>query len=281
MWQKTLAIVFSLFLAVNPCFAGCDFDGVDDFASTAANNFLDSYNTGSVAFWVKFDSITDTNQYCMGSYSQATAEVSYQFNISDTGFVKLAWKCDYPGGNWAEILSSETDLTGNTGTHLIVFSADGTNQVKLYLDGSEETASYADGSCGANADSMDWFSDQNGIGSFNHKFTLGMWKIDADYNPFNGVIMEATIWSVGLTAAEVAHLYNAKIKGFGMNQIQPASVVEHWSIDEQEAGTSADGDTIRGYKAGNSATGDNGSNNTGLSWTGESILSYPPGIIGQ
>jgi hypothetical protein len=52
-------------------------------------------------------------------------------------------------------------------------------------------------------------------------------------------------------------------------------------MDDQEAGTSADGDTVRDLSGnGNNGTGNDGADNTGLTWTQETVLSYPQRILG-
>ena len=281
MWRKIIVTVISLLLLSGQCFAGGDFDGVDDSASTTANNALDGYNVGTVAFWVRFDNIADGVQYAMGSYNHgANAEVSYQFLINDSGFIKLAWKCDYPLSNWAEIVAFTTDLTGNTGSHLIVYVADGTNQVKLYLDGAEETASYNDGVCALNSDSMDFISDQNGIGSFNHRFSVGAWPINALYNPFNGVVWEVAIWNTALTAAEVKTYYDSKLK-MHSRMAQPSALTFYWALDEKAHGTALNGVGMIDYVGGWTLTADDGANNSGMSAAGDTVINYPSGIIGQ
>lgn len=53
-------------------------------------------------------------------------------------------------------------------------------------------------------------------------------------------------------------------------------------MDEGTHGNSADLDTSWDLSGnGNNGNPDNGANDTGLSWAGEQVLSYAPGIIGQ
>jgi len=97
---------------------------------------------------------------------------------------------------------------------------------------------------------------------------------------WEGQIAEIAIWNVILTPTEIAQLANSKIKGMPL-QIRPANLKGYWPMDDQPAGTSADGDTVRDLSGnGNNGTGNDGANNTGLAWTAESILSYPAPILG-
>ena len=60
-------------------------------------------------------------------------------------------------------------------------------------------------------------------------------------------------------------------------QLFGSNLKTYLTLDDLPDGTSGDGDTFVDRSGnGNDGTGSDGGNNTGLTWVGESILSYPP-----
>lgn len=111
------------------------------------------------------------------------------------------------------------------------------------------------------------------------RFNLGVLGRDGDVNFLVGCIEEVYVWSTDLTAAEIELIHNAKVKGIGLG-IKSVNLVAYYSMDDGPDGTSADGDTIRdGSGNGNNGTGDDGGNNTGLTFVANQLLSYPPYIM--
>jgi hypothetical protein len=87
------------------------------------------------------------------------------------------------------------------------------------------------------------------------------------------------VWNVALTSTELSLLFNSKIKGMPL-QIRPSNLVLYHSMDEGFIGASADTDTLQDLSGNNNdGNPDNGANNTGMSWVGETILSYPSKTI--
>jgi hypothetical protein len=87
-------------------------------------------------------------------------------------------------------------------------------------------------------------------------------------------ITDLVVWDTGLSATDVSELYS-KIKGMA-RQIKPANILDHRPLNDGPDGTSADGDNIRDLSVNrNTGTGDDGANNTGLTWQAESVLTHP------
>ena len=101
---------------------------------------------------------------------------------------------------------------------------------------------------------------------------IGSRSAGSDY--YEGVIDGVHVYDVELTQADVDQIYNSKIKTI-TDQIKVSNQVESWLMDDGPHDSSADGDVFRGRWNGNNGTGDDGANNSGLTWKAEEILTYP------
>ena len=92
----------------------------------------------------------------------------------------------------------------------------------------------------------------------------------------NGLIEGLFVWKgVSLSSIEREIIVNSNIKNIEL-QIQPANIVAGWGFCGGPDGDSADGDVLIDLTGnGNDAIGDDGANNSGLTWKAEDILSYP------
>ena len=94
---------------------------------------------------------------------------------------------------------------------------------------------------------------------------------------FDGLFYEIALWSVELTSAEASALTdsNRRVR-LGPTQVQPASLILYSTLDDEEGGSSADGDVFFDKSGnGNNGTGIDGTNNTGLTAISEPQLNYP------
>lgn len=164
-----------------------------------------------------------------------------------------------------------TNLQRNTATNAIVTT--GWQHALVTWDGSTTAANihiYVGGS------EASYVLTQNGASlTDNSANSLFIGNTNTFNRGFDGRITEVAIWDVVLTAPQIALLASSRIKGIPL-QIQPSALKGYWAINDQESGSSADGDTIRDLSGNNNnGTGDNGANNTGLTFVAETVLSYP------
>lgn len=229
-------------------FSGIGFDGIDDRA-TATDTGLPSGNSArTITFWFK-SSHSGSTRYFMG-YGNAANDQAIGLGIQTDGFVLFT----NFGGSF-----TTSPFTVNDGNwHFLVFTQTGSSQV-IYID-----------------------DVQRGTGSLTVNTVLNEFVFGDFINAFNVylncVMTELAIWNTVLGASDRAQLYNAEIKHMP-HQIQQANRAEYWPMDNGPDGASADGDILRGVWNGNDGTGDNGANNTGLTWKAEEVLSYPVGVL--
>jgi len=89
-----------------------------------------------------------------------------------------------------------------------------------------------------------------------------------------GVVHEVAVWTTVLTQAQMEQLTIARTRHMPL-QINTANLLAYWVLDDEEEGSSADGDTFRDYKGTHTCTGNDGANNTGLTARAEQAVSYP------
>ena len=250
--KNCAVILLSLFLISN-CWAGIDFDGVDDYVDLIN---LAETSSGSFSMWIKPSVNIDSNSQ-IGLFNNGTVDIE---SIIVRWYGALGALDFYiTDGDWVTAQTTTTSWTGGV-WYYIVGTWNGTN-IKIYINGQLQ-------------DSELQGSPVTKTGNWH----IGLAGLSTTPLYFPGLIDEVTIWNVALTQTEIDLLYNSKIKGMPL-QIRPANLVLYCPIDDQETGTSADGDIVRDLSGnGNNGTGVDGANNTGLAWVGESVLSYPPKI---
>lgn len=100
-------------------------------------------------------------------------------------------------------------------------------------------------------------------------------RAGVDIIPFDGQLNEVAVWDTNISSGEVSILNSSKMKHMPL-QIKPANLKGYWAMNSGADGASADGATIIDLSGnGNNGTGDDGANNTGLTWKAEEALSYP------
>lgn len=131
----------------------------------------------------------------------------------------------------------------------------------IYLDGLPAAGSYLFG----NSASTFFFNDVNDLDSF---------KIGANVDSgglqfiWAGFINNFAIWSISLTADEVAQLWIFRAK-YLFQQTQLLSLVDGWPMERGDDATSAAGDTFRGIQNGNDGIGVGS-----VFWAAEDFFSY-------
>lgn len=175
------------------------FDGVDDYFETdLANNLMDSYQTGAVSAWVK-TSVSGTGDFLAYANSTDVNSANSEWEVSN-GVPAFEFQCSGWGRTYGSITVNDNKW------HHIVFSADGTNPVKIYVDGVLDSTNYS-GACGNNTY---WVADILNIGSYNNYIDIGTLRRSTGLNDqFPGLIDEVRIYNRTLSAAEVMQLYRA------------------------------------------------------------------------
>lgn len=258
MKKLLLSIFLSISLIAN-CWAGIDFDGIDDGIDTT--DIANVEGALTISAWINVDDLTN-GYVILAKYHSTNSLKSWLFRINSTS--ELAFYT-YNGSAQAVIASTNT-ISSDTWTHILMTfdGTAGTDKVDFYINGAL---------CTLNATNDDTYVPANTA----TVITMGRWASATGFN--DGISTEEAIWNVELTTAQIAQLASSRIKGMPL-QIQSTALKGYWSMDDQETGTSADGDTVRDLSGnGNNGTGVDGANNTGLLWTGESILSYTPNPI--
>lgn len=246
-----------LFLAA-PSFADVSIDSTDDSVSAGSPATLDQIwpgNGGTICGWASVPAITNDGATLLakggswGIFFYDDAGISPIF-----GFYRDFSTND---GEWSAQVSG--DIAADTPFHYcVVYDQDlTTNNPAIYINGVSETVS----------------TDSTPVGSANtdaaNNLTLGL-----PSDPSDSTAYDLAVWkNVSLTAAEIARLASSRMR-FMPLQVQPASLVGYWTLDQQSG--SGTGRTYRDYSGNaNTFTDDDGANNTGMTAAGDSLLSYP------
>lgn len=251
-----LAILIS-WLCCFSSFAGVDFDGTDDYIDLAGDANQRTTNF-TVALWYRPDAVS-ADKKSLYTNGVASGGVGLNADQACSGSASAGEVCGwlYNGSAWKNTGQATDVLTAGTWIHLaITWTNNGT--FLLYVNGAQ-----------ANSTALATSTVSYGTSVA----SIGRDATDGNYT--NGVIDDVYFWSVQLTAAEIALLYNSRVKGFG-RQLQPASLVDYWGLDDQPDGTSFDGDTAFDHMDGtDNGTGVDGANNTGLASSATVLLTYP------
>lgn len=164
-----------------------------------------------------------------------------------------------------------TSLSADT-NYYVCFVSSGT-QWSIYVNGVAETlSSWVDG--GSEGNDGDWYADSVPTNSVTYIGAVKFDGVNAGY--FDGDITEVSVWSSALTGEQISNLYNSRSRRMPC-QTSPSTLRVSLAIDECVDGASCDGLVFSSVCGGNtdSATGDNGANNTGLTGKAGSVLTYP------
>ncbi|MFH1237794.1 MAG: LamG-like jellyroll fold domain-containing protein [Candidatus Aenigmatarchaeota archaeon] len=179
------------------------FDGDGDYIQTAANNALDSANSGTVTAWIKTSS-SATTQTIAAYTTSSLMSSNYVWRIRNN-VLDMGWNFAGAGGNW-NLINSTTPV--NDGSwHFVAFVSDGLNRNKIYLDGVEEAAAFT--STGGSTDDKGWTGNINLVGSYNHHINIG--GLNRGTSPqgwFNGTIDQVRIWKTALSQQEILQMFN-------------------------------------------------------------------------
>jgi len=242
--KRLLLSLLIVLLTASSCFAGIDFDGVDD--SITANNFLSNYSSDfTISCWY----FVPTATTAAGQFVSSNTAVAGRWNlvINDTAD---SGKISFFFNNGTSYIITSPNNTRN-GWHNAVITRNG-NLFTLY----EDSASV--GTPVTQALTM----------STSGTLSIGA-RASTAQQFLKGTLSEIAIWNDNLSTTNISALYNngKPIRGLPL-KIAPANLQSYWAINDGAIGTSADGDTVADLSGnGRNGTGSDGANNTGLTWS--------------
>ena len=258
IFEVCLWLLILCLMAVKPGHATIDFDGTyeaGDYVTCGTGDVMPEGADYSLYWRGRFDTFADDDAvlfFKVGAGGEGEAAV---FRVNDPNGELNFWK---EGATYMEVITS-TQLSTGTEYVLIVTVAAGTTAtgVHIYVNGTE--ASYAAQDNGAtlvdSASGLLWMGANSGFA-----------------DAFNGIIREAAIFNKILSAGEIASLSTRPVRNVPLD----IGAVRYWKFIDGTAGTSADGDTIADFYGSGNCTGDDGANNTGLTWGGEDVVKEQP-----
>ena len=263
--SRKLRIIVLLSLICSPCFAGVDFDKVDDKITVAKGGTVDDLATAdfTCSAWIKPVDIGENNTGRVATKRNNSGNDSgggWLFFTDATSSIG-AQVIDSGGALENQSRGADNAITLNAWNHVLMEYNATTKIVDLYVDGSE--IGYETQTTGTTTGGADSSGD----------LTIG--NIGPLDRTFNGIITENALWTEILTQSEKDLLAKSKVKRMPL-QIQPASLVMYLPMNEQPDGTSFDGGiAVDRSGNGHNGTGDDGGNNTGLTAKAEEVISYP------
>lgn len=233
------------------------FEGIDDRATVSGFQPSGAF---TVAMWLNLDTQT--------SGGSIWRPIVTNCSIDGTGFLISAVRASATGLVYVLFDSDNGNISDTLGTFGIntwahaALTWDGSNAY-MYANGVQDTYTTAGGTDNvAEQDLYIGASPDLSISRF-----------------YKGMVDELAIYSVALSQSEINQLYNPRIKHMPL-QIQNANLQAYWAMDDGAHGTSADGDSLIDLSGNNNnGVGNDGANNTGLTWQAEQVLSYQPYVI--
>lgn len=255
--MKIASILLTFMLVVTPVYATINFDNSDDALNCGTG--IDNISPMSISVWLYLNS-GGTNGasriinkdgsegwlYWIQAGSNNRVILEYLYTTSEV------WRWSATGvityGAWYNLIMTWDGTQNPTG-------------MKYFKDGTE--TSYGTTSTGSGT-----HSDTGGAVFVGNLSASGNRAID-------GKMSELAVWAAELTTQEIQFLSKSRVKGLPL-QVRPSTLKAYWPLDDEEDGSSGDGDTFKDLSGnGNHCTGDDGSGNSGLTALGETILSYP------
>ena len=263
---KITTIILAIMLIPNLCWAGADFDGVDDAVNCGSAASLDQLGPVTYSFWVYNES--------EGGGGQGTfiGKNVMGCRFSDPGIYALRFfKSGTTGLN---VISADNVVIVNTWHHVLYTWTGSTTAttVHIYVDGTE--VSYVTQTNGAtlNSDAVS-------------NFIIGNIVLDS-VRGVDGKMTEVAVWNMVLSASQIALLASSRLKGMPLQLADPDAdgvqeLVLYLPMDEVTDTASADLATFWDMSGnGNSGNPDNGAGNSGMLGSAEVILNYPSSVLG-
>lgn len=271
------SIIF-LILLVSVCYnswAGIDFDGTDDYVDS---NYLASYsstNSFTYCAWAILDGVAApyAEDWIIGAIDDSgVAIIQYGFDTSCGSGLKPRVYIRDDTNTLDNVCSTGTAVTVGVLFSLCLVYDDPNADVILYQDGVNIASDTAFSATGAKTFTTNGGAEL-GVGARNDR------TVEVYNSQFDGKIYEVAMWRSALTPTQILQYHNMKMSTAPCS-INNSTLEKYLPMNNGEAGTSADGDSVINMcgSDSDSAVGNDGANNTGLSWT-SSPLNLPVGII--
>jgi hypothetical protein len=262
--MRVLIFVLMLCLTIAPLtHAGLEFDSTDDVVNLGTEAGLEGLSVFTICAWIRPNSGFSTNFPMIFSHYNASLNGWDFYVVYNAGGYGLAtsWGHTSGGYSYAEITTAEMSFDA---WHHVCAIQNGNNHtaVKLYIDGVDKTASI-------NSTNSDGTRDSDAGVSF----FIGNYYDSSE--TFVGIVSDIRLYNRVLSTAEVGTLYNSRLRGAG---ILGSGLIGYWPLDDGESGTACNGDAVSERIANRGGTGDDGANNTGCTWRGETIIRRPAPI---
>lgn len=257
--RKFLAGGLSLVLCSSPTLAAIDFDAADDVVTLASEAPTTQL---TIACWLNVDSLGEGSAgHPFAIRDDADNDPNIQINTRATNAIRFLVVFQ-PGTEVGVWQTTNNTYVFGTWFHLAITYDGGalTNDPVIYINGSPVS-----------------FATDTNPPSGTYPLNATAWTIGsnaATTATFDGRVDDLRYYNRVLSAAEVATLANSRLRGTYIGD----GLLHYWTLNDGEAGTSADGDRIIDHVGTNHGTGNDGANNTGLGWNGTSPASYPPTI---
>jgi hypothetical protein len=264
---KSLFVI--LFLFSSTCWASVTFDGTDDYFSCGTGSTIDFADEDfEIAIKVKFTSLetaTGNVQRIIGKGNGGSGGIRYQISqdgvdgAGDFLSISIDDNTTKSSADWVYGGS----LTTGVWYWINGYRDTSGNELKIFVDGGTAKAT--------DTDSTGSISGQN-----SRELVIGAGCTsggcpDSEYSDVE--IAEIYIWGDVLSTTERDTLVASNVRGVGLGF---SDFRAYWAMDDEEDGTSADGDTFIDMGTNkNDCTGDDGANNTGLTANAETVISYP------
>ena len=261
-WLRRLSLIVLLSLFCSTvAFGGIDFDGSDDSLNSSVAWDLTGSNIITLSFWLNWDNFSDADEVLIETsinYNNSDNTTLINPNSSSASAFEVAF---HHAGAGIDYLKTSFPRPSSDVWHhyAIVISVTGGASVKAYVDGVSQTITTTE-TLG---------HETTGFGNYTWYFGA---RAGTAFH-MDAALEEFYIFTRELTQTEVNLVALADMRGSGL---QNGSLFNYIPIDDGADGTSADGDTISDRSGnGKTATGNDGGNNTGLTWKAGEVLSYP------
>lgn len=242
---------------LNNLWTGVDYDGVDERSYKDNPTGFTSDNTGSVSFWVKFDTVTLANNGFinvagMGDNNVAQNQMNFGLRRDDTLFPtdkKRISIIALVSGIGQEVVGS-TDIVAGT-LYNVVYVSNGSSWT-IYINGTAETLTIRLG--GGSGNSGKWFQDYTWPGT--PRWALGNVFRQNGWAPIslNGQMYLALVTGEQITASQASALYNNGIPKDPAGILDMSQIRSIWSMGGSESGVIT---TLNDLRGSNNLTSEN------------------------
>ncbi len=255
-----LLVIISL-ITVSNCFASIDCDGVDDSVTCGTTSVFEGDRYATFSIWVKPDSI-ETSQRIAGAWVTWIDTCPWLLTYANNDELTFG-VTDDDLDRFCIRTTTSANVTAGDWQHYVATWTGEDNVIHIYVNGVDQNLT---GNC--------WDVEYiNGVGEHDRICSTTSNETEIE---FNGVVAIACYWDAVLDQPDVTMLFKADMTDIP-SQLKNANFYGCLLFDSVPNGVSADGKTFSfiGGKETRDCTGVDGSNNTGLTGSDKTPLTYP------